>query len=328
VVSRILAFRPASVVDRLVARSGACPLSLRELLGPAAEAALVLPLVRAPIAGVARGALVAAKELQAVLGLGLPPGVPPGPWFQAVARAADEVAAGLPIFLSADVVVEGEGGTQLERAAQEAWRVVDAGLTHLAIDVSAVAPEERGRVLGDVAQAGFERGASVEVVVPLGEGAQAGPRAAAIFEEVARRGAAPDLASVRCPAPQDDDEARLQAAMLARMSQALAGVPVMRRGPVTPGLLALLRASPVRACEDGGIAADRALGVIPRERVAEDATSRESALERAAGELSADAADRLEARAYVEVMDFLERLGGRGGATAVARALARRLVDR
>ncbi len=330
VLSRILVFRPASVVDRLAPRSGACPLSVRDLLGPAAEAGLVLPLVRAPIAGVARGALVAAKELQAVLGLGLPPGVPPAPWFQAVARAADEVAAGLPIFLCADLVVEGEGGTQLERATADAWRAVDAGLTHLAIDVSAVAPQERGRVVGEVAQAGFERGVSVEVVVPLGEGSRAGPRAAAVFEELAQRGLAPDLASVRCPAPQDEDEARLQMAALARVAQALGGVPVMRRGPVTPGLLALLRASPVKACEDGGVAAERALGVIPPEQLRADgrgATSRESPLERAAGELSADGTDRLEARAYVEVMDFLERLGARGGARAVTRALARGLVD-
>ncbi len=287
--------------------------------------------MRAPIAGVARGALVAAKELQAVLGLGLPHGVPAAPWFDAVAHAADEVAAGQPIFLSGDVLVEGEGGTQVERAVEDAWRLVDAGLTHLAVDVAAVSPAERGRVLVDVAQAGFERGVSVEAVVPLGEGSQAGPRAAAMFEEVARRGPAPDLASVRCPAPQGDDEARLQVAALARVSQALAGIPVMRRGPVTPALLALLRASPVRACEDGGVAADRAVGVIPLDRLPREgpeATSRASPLERAAAELSPDRADRLEARAYVEAMDFLERLGARGGALSVSRALAARLVDR
>ena len=34
-VTRILAFRPATVVARLDRRSGACPISTRELLGPA-----------------------------------------------------------------------------------------------------------------------------------------------------------------------------------------------------------------------------------------------------------------------------------------------------
>jgi hypothetical protein len=328
VLSPILAFRPASVVARLPARSEACPLSSRELLRPAAEAGLVLPLVRAPIAGVARGALVAAKELHAVIGLALPHDTPARPWFDAVVAAADEVAAGRPIFLSADVVVAGEGATQVERASRAAWDLVEAGMTHLAVDVAAVAVPERGRIAMEIAQPGFERGIGVEIVVPLGEG-QAGARAAALFEEIARHGPAPDLAGVRCPAPRDDDEARLQSAALARISQALAGIPVMRRGPVAPRLLELLRASPVKACEDGGAAAAQAMELVPVGLVEEgDAPEpRESPLERAAAELSQEAADRLEARAYVGAVDFVERLGGRGGAPMVMRALERALVD-
>jgi hypothetical protein len=329
VLSRALAFRPASVVERLPPRSGACPLSARDLLAATTAAGLILPLVRAPISGVARGALVAAKELRAILGLALPHGVPSRPWFEAVTRAADEMAAGLPIFLSADVVVEGEGGTQVERAVSDAWRLVDDGLTHLAIDVAAVAPSERGRVAGQVAQAAFERGLSVEVVVPLGEGAQVGSRAADLFEEISRQGVAPDLAGVRCPAPADGDEARTQAAALARISQALGGVPVMRRGPITPRLLELLRASPVKACEDGGAAAAGAMRLVPAELVDGAAgDQRQSPHERAAAELSGEAADRLEARAYVEVVELLERLGARDGAPAVLRALERSLEER
>jgi hypothetical protein len=327
VLSPILAFRPASVVARLPARSGACPLSTRELLRPAAEAGLVLPLVRAPIAAVARGALVAAKELQAVIGLALPHGTPARPWFDAVVAAADEVAAGLPIILSADVVVAGEGATQVERATRAAWDLVEAGMTHLAVDLAAVAVPERGRIAMEIAQPGFERGIGVEIVVPL-EG-RAGTRAAALFEEIARHGPAPDLAGVRCPAPRDDEEARLQAAALARISQALAGIPVMRRGPVAPRLLELLRASPVKACEDGGAAAAQAMELVPGGLVEEgDAPEqRESPLERAAAQLSQEATDRLEARAYVQAVDFVERLGGRGGAPMVMRGLERALVD-
>jgi hypothetical protein len=329
VLSSALAFRPASVVERLPPRSGACPLSARDLLAAAGAAGLVLPLVRAPISAVARGALVAAKELRAVIGLALPPGVPSRSWFDAVTRAADELAAGVPIFLSAEVTVEGEGGTQVERAVSDAWKLVDDGLTHLAIDVAAVSPPERGRVVAEVARAAFERGLSVEVVIPLGEGARVGPLAAALFEEVARSGQAPDLAGLRCPAPADADEARAQAGALARISQALAGVPVMRRGPVTPRLLELLRASPVKACEDGGAAAAGAVRLIPLELIEEPgAGQRESPLERAAAELTDAATDRLEARAYVEVVDFLERLGGRDGAPAVVGALERSRVER
>ncbi len=331
VVSRILAFRPASVVVRLDPRSQACPLSPRELLGPAMALGLVLPVVRAPIAAVARAALVAAKEIQSALGLALPPGVPPEPWFDAVARAADEVAAGLPIFLSAEVVVEGEGATQVERAHHQAWRLVEAGLTQLAVDVAAVEPGERGRVVGDVAQAGAEHGIGIDVVVNLKDGAKAGPRAATVLDELARRGIPADVASVRCRAPQDDEEARLQAAALARICQALKGVPVMRRGPVSPALLALLHGSPVKACEDGGASAERALGLIPSELVAPqadgEATTRESPLERAVKKLSGDAAERLEARAYVDALEFMERLGTGGTALALSRALEQRLDE-
>ncbi|HEY6100478.1 MAG TPA: hypothetical protein VIW03_13670 [Anaeromyxobacter sp.] len=329
-ISRILAFRPASVVERLDPRSEACPLSTRELLGPAAELGLILPVVRAPIGAVARGALVAAKELKSVLGLAMPPAASPDAWFDAVTSAADEVAAGSPIFLSAEVVVADEGGPQVERAFHEAWRLVGAGLTHLAIDVSAVAPGERGRVVGEVAEAGVEHGICVDVVVPLSEGAQAGPRAAAIFDELIRRGAPADLASVRCPAPESADEARLQVAALARICQALAGVPVMRRGPVTPALVDALRGSPVKVCEDGGEASARAVGVIPWALVPSpggDEEARGSALERAASELSQESLERLEARAYVDALDFMERLGARGSGPALARALARRLEE-
>jgi hypothetical protein len=330
-VSRILAFRPARVVQRLAARSGACPLSAREVLGAAPARGFVLPVVQAPIAAVARGALVAAKELQAALGLALPPGVPAAPWFDGVTRAADEVAAGLPIVLSAEVALAGEGATELQRASREVWNLVDAGVTHLALDVAAVAPGERGRVLREVASAGVERGVSVEAVIPLGEGAQAAPRAAAMFEDLARDGAAPDAAGVRCPAPRDDDEARLQAAALARLSQALGGVPVVRRGPVTPRLLALLRGSPVKGCEDGGAVAARALALVPVDLAAPergDAPPRTSRLELASAELSEEATDRLEASAYVDALELIERLGARGSAPSLSRALERRLDER
>lgn len=328
--SRILAFRPANVVERLEPRSRACVLSPRELLGPAASAGVVLPVVRAPIAAVARGALVAAQELRSTLGLALPGRTRIGPWFEAVARAADEVAAGLPVFLSAEIAIGGEGALEAERAAQEAWSLVDAGVTHLAFDVAAVAPGERARVLGDVAAGAAERGACVDVIVPLYEGPGSGSRAATMFEDLAASGATPDLASVRCPAPADDAEAHRQAVALARLSRAIGGVPVMRRGPVAPRILALLRGSPVKACEDGGAAAARALALVPAGAAAPEGgeAARESPLERAAAGLSQEDADRVEARAYVDAVEFLEELGARGSAAAIASALERRLESR
>jgi hypothetical protein len=152
-----------------------------------------------------------------------------------------------------------------------------------------------------------------------------------MLEEVARRGVVPDAASLRCPAPRDDDEARLQAAALARMCQALGGVPVVRRGPVTPRLLALLRGSPVKGCEDGGAVAARALALVPVDLAGPergDAPPRTSRLELASAELSEEATDRLEASAYVDALELIERLGARGSAPSLSRALERRLDER
>ncbi len=327
-VSRILAFRPATVVERLEPVSAACPLSLRDLLRPAASLRVVLPLVRAPVAGVARGALVAAKEAGSALGLALPPGVPPEPWFAAVTQAADEIAAGLPIFLSAEVTVEGDAEQQVERGFHEAWRLVEAGITHLAVDVGGVPAGARGRVLEEVARVAFERGICVDCVVPLAADRPSASRTAALFDELAGRDAAPDVASVRCGAPASAAEAKDQVRMLVEICGSLSGVPVLRRGPVTPALLAQVAGSPLEACEDGGLAATSAIAVIPWDVIGahrEDGESRSSPLERAAAELGGRDADRLEARAYVEVSDFIERLGSVGSAHALSRELERTL---
>jgi hypothetical protein len=72
------------------------------------------------------------------------------------------------------------------------------------------------------------------------------------------------------------------------------------------------------------------LAVIPWERLQEaaDAEQRTPALDRAAEELSRDAADRLEARAYVEVASLIERLGAAGSGLAFTEALERQLDER
>jgi hypothetical protein len=330
VPSPILAFRPATVTARLPARSEACPLSSRDLLRPLVAAGLVLPIVRAPVAGVARGALLAAREAGSALALALPPGVPPEAWFDAVAEAADGVAAGLPVVLCGEVRVDGQGESAVERAFHEAWRLVEAGLTHLAVDIAPVAPAERARAFEDVARAALERGLGVECVLPHDGELPAPSRAAALFDALAKRGVAPDLAGVRLPAPADAAGAREQARRLAELCAALGGVPVIRRGPVNADVLAALAGGPVKGCEDGGAAATDAMEVIPwelLERPDPDAP-RASPLERAAAALEPETADRLEARAYVAVQDFVAALGARGSAALVARALARQLEDR
>ncbi|HET9554776.1 MAG TPA: hypothetical protein VFP50_17545 [Anaeromyxobacteraceae bacterium] len=321
-LSPVLAFRPARVVERLDPRSAACPLSSKDLLHAAASLRLPLPLVRAPTPGIARAALVAAKQAQAVLGLALPAGGEPGPWFAAVCAAADEVAAGLPIFLAGEVVVAGRREAEVEAAFEAAWKLADAGLTHLTLDLTAVPASDREAVLEQVAAPALERGLGVDCLVAPGGAAEDGR----IFAALSRHDAGPDLASLRLEAPADTGEVHAQVKALLALCAALSGTPVLRRGPVTPELLGTLRGSPVVGCEDGGAAAEAGIALLPLDPVA-GAERSAADLARAEAALSEGGRSRLETRAYLEVLDFLERLGAAGGAPRVVRALERVLAE-
>jgi hypothetical protein len=218
---------------------------------------------------------------------------------------------------------------EIERAVHEAWRLVDAGMTQLSLDAGAVAAAERPRVLAEVAAPALERELGLEVVLPLGEVVRRGDALVAALRE---RRVSPDLVSVRCPAPATDDEVRAQMGALSRAAEVLGDVPLMRRGAASPALLAALAKGPVRACDDGAAAATRALELVPAgEEDGPDAPPtdrRGTPLERAASALPETAADRLEARAYVETAELLERLGAAGSAVAFVRALERRLDAR
>ena len=320
---RVLAYRPATVAARLAPRSGACPLSLRDLLRAAGRLRRPLPLVSAPVAPVARGALVAAREAGSVLGLLLPPGSAPEPWVRAVTRAADEVAAGLPFSLGGEVRAGGGSRQEVERAYHESWRLVEAGVTHLAVDVTAVSPADRGAVAAELGRAAHERGLGVDLVAP-GEGGTVTPGpVAAVVEALSARGFHPDAVSVRGVAPAGADGARAEVRRLAEICAALGGLPVLRRGPTTPELLRLLAASPIRGCEDGGAAERAASGAVPWDLVgaAPEGPSRSTRLELAVAELSEEGVERLEARAYVEVADLLDRLGAAGSGAALVASL-------
>jgi hypothetical protein len=317
VFSPLLAFRPARVVERLEPRSAACPLSSKDLIRAAAELRLTLPLVRAPTPGVARAALVAAKQLHSVLGLSLPAGSPPEPWFQAVVQAADEVAAGLPIFLAGEVRVAGRSDEEVEEAFKAAWALTDAGLTHLTVDLSAVPAEAQAEVLARVAAPALESSLGLDCLVSRGGALEAG----LLFGELARSEASPDVASLRLEAPVSREAVQAQVRELLALCAALSGTPVLRRGPVTPELLRSLAGSPVAGCDDGGAAAQVALLALDLAGGASMETSRAAPLARAEAALEGGALARLEARAYGEVLDFLERLGTAGSALRVVRHL-------
>jgi len=329
VLSPILAFRPARVAERLGRMSEACALAPTDLVGPAAGLGLPLALVRASAGPVARGALVAAKELLAPLGLALPPGLAPGRWFDVVTGAADEVAAGLPIFLSGEVVVEGEAPNQVEQAREQVWALVDGGVTHVAIDAGQVSAAQRARVLAELAEPTMERGVALDVVVDLAQATGRSSRALFVLGELRRARIVPAIVSVRCPAAPDAEAARAQAGALGRLVEAVGGVPLMRRGPLGDALCAALAGGPLRLVEDGGAAEEAALAALPSGAEAEAppgaAHRGESRLAHAVEALGGEGVDRIEARAYLETTALLERLGLAGSAPRIARALLRRL---
>ncbi|HVI74949.1 MAG TPA: hypothetical protein VM683_08195 [Anaeromyxobacteraceae bacterium] len=307
----LFALRPVAAVHRLPPRSEACPLSLRDVLRGLAGRARALPVFVAPLPAVARAALVAAQEARAVVGIALAAGVAPEPWFDAVARAADELAPRLPFFASAEVVIEpGEGA--LERAYAEAHRLVEAGVGHLAVDVAAVALPRRAQAAARVAGVASERELAVECV--LAPDAASEPAAAAAYlEEFEGWGVRADLVGVRCPAPAGRGEADRERAALDALSEALAR-PVLRRGPLGSDAAHAFTGGRLRVCEDGGAALAAGWRALPPELRGRGAGARDRApLE--------PASERTEALAYAEAAALVEALGAGGTAPELLAAL-------
>jgi hypothetical protein len=303
-VPSLLALRLASTVQRLPPRSEACPLSLRPVARALAGAGGAIPIVAAPHPAVARAALIAAKGARALVALALPAGAAPEPWFAALAEAADELAPGLPFVACGDVVVASDGDGAIDAAWTEARRLVEAGLTHLAVDVSAVTPARRARTAARVAAAAAERELAVECPLPAGATGQ--DEAVAYLEEFEGSGARADLVSVRCAAPGDAAAAAAEAQALGALAAAL-GRPLVRRGPLPDAALAAVRSARPLAVEDGGRALDAGASAA-RGASGPDGTP-------------GVAAGRLEAFAYAEVGALLDALGAAGTARAVEAAL-------
>ncbi len=314
-VPSLLAFRPVAAVHRLPARSEACPLSLKDVLRALEGSSATLPIVAAPVAAVVRASLLAAKDAGAVIGLALPREAAPEPWFDAVARAADELAPGLPFFVSAEVeVADGEAG--LEHAFAVAHRLVESGIGLLAVDVAGVALARRAQAASQVAGFAADREIGIECVLP-GADPPESEEASGFLEEFEGWGVRADLLSVRAAAVEGEAEAAAQLAHLGALSRDT-GRPLLRRGPLTVALLAGAGAARLFACHDAGRALSAGLRAIPACRRAPLAGAGE---DRDRAELSQELAERLEALVHAEVATLVERLGASGTATALARAL-------
>ncbi len=311
----LLAFRPAAALHRLPRHSQACPLSLRDLLRALPERR-PLPIFRAPHPALARAALLAARQARSAVGLSPAPGQRPEPWFDAVARAADELAPRLPLFLCGEVAV-GRGGEEQERARSLAYRLVEAGLTHLALDLSLLPVADRARAAAEVAAFAVEREVAVECLFP-GAGEVPDPEEAAAFlDDLHSWGLAPDALGVQCPAAEGAEEA--QAQRLAEVAAALGGTRLVRRGPATPRLFRVGRAAGLAALDDGGRLLEAGLSALP--------PGERSELARGLAEgrpldIPGEAAERFEGLAFAEAGAVLEALGAEGSGLAVEAGLS------
>jgi hypothetical protein len=290
-MASLLAYRPVHALHRLPRGSRACPLSLRHVLAAPGLPRGPIPSILAPTAPVLRGALAAAREARAIAILRCPRELDAAAWFPLAARAAEEVAPGHPFVAAAELAVAGADPASAERAALDAAALVDAGLGHLALDATAIPAPERARAAAGAGAVATERELGLELVLDPAESTRP-DRAAAAVAALRLRGIPVDLVRAAFVAPADDADAKAQArALLLLARQATVGVA--RAGPTTPGLLALLAASPVRACDDAGAVLRAAL--------------------RARGD---DA--RAEALAWSEAGAFVEALAAAGSAPALA----------
>jgi hypothetical protein len=196
---------------------------------------------------------------------------------------------------------------------------VEAGLTHLALDVSAVAGADRARAAARVAAFAVEREVALECLLPGPEAAPDPEEAAAFLEELGSWGLSPDALGARCPAPAGPGEARAQARALAAAAAALGATPLVRRGPASGAVYAACRGARLAAVDDGGGLLRAGLRALPEARRGEVARRLE---EGAAPSLPEADAARLEGMAFAAAEAAIEALGSGGTAAAAASGLA------
>ena len=327
-----LAFRPAGALKRLPGASRACPLSLRDVAGALLAEAVHLPIVLEAGAAPLRAALVAAKEAGSALGVTLPAGSGPERWFDAVAAEADRLAPGLPLLVAAPVRLLPGDGVEAMRARRLVHRLVDAGVTHLVLDLDALPADARADEAARAADPALELGLGVECLLPAAPGGLPEPEDAfALLAELGSLGATPDLAGVRCPAPEGAEGAAAQAERLLALAEASGGVALCRRGTGAAEVARRLSDGVVRAWDDGGLAAAAATGAGGPARGSAGGEAGGGAWPGAgtgpararAGTEDGQATEAAEARAYAAVAAFLDAIGAGGSADVLSAALAR-----
>lgn len=189
---KLLALRPTNVVTRLGAQSTLPLLNPRDLLAPFEGERQALLCVPAYGRTTAMGALKAARDLDAVIGIGCPHPLAgfesPGGFVQALCDAAEEVRHRTPFFLQAGPfrASTSDAGAELAGAVSA---YVDAGFTSIALDASTLPNADALQAYRALARPAAERGLSIELTAPVDElGRVSVDRVHELLEAVVRDG--------------------------------------------------------------------------------------------------------------------------------------------
>ncbi|HEY3449880.1 MAG TPA: hypothetical protein VGK67_26240 [Myxococcales bacterium] len=321
-LAQVLRLRPSSVSSRL-ARTQVCLLNPRDLhRALPGRSLLVCECVAAPIAA---GVLRAARQANAVVGLSfpeLPRGERPRPGDAAreILQAAEAAGHEQPWFLRGGPVRVPEATEDAVAQAREAvYRLVDAGFTEASLDVTGLDPAEAAAAVAEGALGLRERELSVEVSTRE-------TRPAELKElslSFGAQGVRVDVVSLPASAfaPGTELSAQLEA-----VRPSLLGL--VDAGDQAPTLGARRLTASIRLTKIG-------LNALP---VAVQGTLRQKAAEGwsipgaiAAGLKAAppspEACAKMEALAFREALDLLERCGCSATGPAAVTALLEQLRD-
>lgn len=345
-LEQLLTFRPANVVARLGPRSRVPLLGAREL-AQALEGRAPLLAVPVPRREVLPGLLRAARFQEAVLGLALPHPLAgrgaPERFVEAVRVAAEEAEHALPLFLQAGPLPVPAGDSEaLAGAASGVYGCLEAGFTLVSLDASRLGEDAPARV-AQLAAPVVERELALEVALPLTAPPPSPDALRAQLDALAQARVRPqflrvDARQVRGAAFGGATSGEVEPSWVEPLREVAAGYGAQLTG-VDPAGEGASAASPWRAVGVGklelpaGVMRAALASLPPEARGAVEARASDLGLGAAEvlvllGEqlppLSAGEALRLEACAFAEVQELLQRLGLGGSARRVGAALAAR----
>lgn len=291
----LLSLRPTNVMHQLGAAAAAIPLNGRLVLGAMAKTGAVLWMPAVADPGAVPAVMRAAAHLRAVVGFTLAPDSiddlhrrshAPGPLFHAAARAADDVSGSSPYVLHVEEPpVANPRGQEFEAVRRHLLTCLESGFTSFGVDLTECEADACAPVAAALLQPVQEMELGIAVRLPH-------PGSESALLTLKKAGIDVDLVLLPGPTAGGASAWKLARDTAPLVAPGVVGWPDdWDAGNRAPGADELTGAY-VRALTGGG-------------RLARLSSS----------------PDHLEALAYVEAGDILDRLGAKNTAPQVARSL-------